>query len=48
MDPKKKKEKEKDKPLQFVAMVGRPIDMASICGLPQPSPREGSTNASAP
>ena len=34
-------------PDQFVAITGRPRLIASTCGRPQPSPREGNTNASA-
>mmetsp|Transcript_26721 Transcript_26721/g.50864 ORF Transcript_26721/g.50864 Transcript_26721/m.50864 type:complete len:224 (+) Transcript_26721:420-1091(+) len=34
-------------PLQLVAITGRPIAMASTCGRPQPSPRDGSTKAPA-
>ena len=32
---------------QLVAIVGRPIAIASITGRPHPSPRDGNTNASA-
>ena len=34
-------------PLHAVAIVGRPIAIASMYGRPHPSPREASTNASA-
>ena len=34
-------------PDQLVTTTGRPIDMASVIGMPQPSPRVGITYASA-
>ncbi len=37
-----------EQPLVFVTMTGMAIAIASITGRPQPSPRVGSTKASAP